>query len=251
MTAPKPGGLYALRADALQQHRARPGDGVVDAEATRQATIGGVNADLFTWDEGLPSGMYMEPASSRRRRIQGARRSGSPTTAASRPARDDARHLAGLSQRRPLNGLNQRPGAGGRFALHAGLGPDHPRRLGDGRGHDRPDAARSALHRFDRHRDERETRGRNADPAERSGARRPRHVGRAARLGSTGRAGGDCPPRPQPAMGGRRRCRRRRARHRQEREPVFRAGEQFTSTQLSLRNHGPRSASARTDGSCS
>ncbi len=115
MTAPKPGGLYAL-------HPVLSNDSVIGRERVTSmqkrmsstATVGGVNADLFTFDEGLPSGMFMQ--------------SGVLTTPP-HPKRstvgvtDDGRLLVqrvqmlgtwqGISQRRPLNGLNQRPGAGG------------------------------------------------------------------------------------------------------------------------------------------
>jgi hypothetical protein len=115
MTAPKPGGLYAL-------HPVLSNNAVIGRERVTSmqkrlastATVGGVNADLFTFNEGLPSGMFMQ--------------SGVLTTPP-HPKRstvgitNDGRLLVervallgtwqGISQRRPLNGLNQRPGPEG------------------------------------------------------------------------------------------------------------------------------------------
>ena len=64
MTAPRPGGLYALR--PMLSNDAVLGRETVTAmkrRASATATVGGVNADLFTPNEGLPSGMYMESVS--------------------------------------------------------------------------------------------------------------------------------------------------------------------------------------------
>jgi hypothetical protein len=115
MTAPKPGGLYALR-PILSNDTVLGRETVTSMErrASASATIGGVNADLFTWNEGLPSGMFMEsgvlmtPPHPRRSTVG---------------VTDDGRLLVqkvamlgtwqGSSQRRPLTGLNQRPGPNG------------------------------------------------------------------------------------------------------------------------------------------
>jgi hypothetical protein len=94
---------------------------------TGGATVGGVNADLFTWNEGLPSGMFMQ---------------GGVLTTPPHPKRstvgvtDDGRLLVqrvsmlgtwqGLSQRRPLNGLNQRPGPEGVSLFTPAWGPTTP-----------------------------------------------------------------------------------------------------------------------------
>jgi len=115
MTAPRPGGLYALR-PYLSNGSVLGRETVTSMQkrASASATVGGVNADLFTWNEGLPSGMYMEsgvlttPPHSKRSTVG---------------ITDDGRLVVervemlgtwqGLSQRRPLNGLNQRPGPQG------------------------------------------------------------------------------------------------------------------------------------------
>ena len=128
MTAPKPGGLYAL-------HPVLSNNSVIGRERVTSmqkrlaptATVGGVNADLFTFDEGLPSGMFMQ--------------SGVLTTPP-HPKRstvgvtDDGRLLVqrvqmlgtwqGISQRRPLNGLNQRPGPEGVSLFTPAWGPATP-----------------------------------------------------------------------------------------------------------------------------
>ena len=61
MTAPKPGGLYGL-------HPVLSNNTVVNRESvtamqkrlSTAATVGGVNADLFTWNDGTPAGMFMD-----------------------------------------------------------------------------------------------------------------------------------------------------------------------------------------------
>jgi hypothetical protein len=115
MTAPRPGGLYALR-PYLSNGAVLGRETVTSMQrrASVSATVGGINADLFTWNEGLPSGMYMEsgvlttPPHSKRSTVG---------------ITDDGRLVVervemlgtwqGSSQRRPLNGLNQRPGPQG------------------------------------------------------------------------------------------------------------------------------------------
>jgi hypothetical protein len=115
MTAPKPGGLYGL-------HPVLSNNTVVNRESVTSmqkrlsttATVGGVNADLFTWNDGTPDGMFMD--------------SGTITTAP-HPRRstvgltNDGRLLVqqvamiatwqGTSQRRPMTGLNQAAGPEG------------------------------------------------------------------------------------------------------------------------------------------
>jgi hypothetical protein len=128
MTAPRPGGLYALR-PILSNGTVLGRETVTSMQrrASASATVGGVNADLFTWNEGLPSGMYME--------------SGVLTTPP-HPNRstvgmtDDGRLVVervamlgnwqGLSQRRPLGGLNQRPGTQGVSLFTPVWGPTTP-----------------------------------------------------------------------------------------------------------------------------
>jgi flagellar hook assembly protein FlgD len=115
MTAPRPGGLYAMR-PVLSNGTILGRETVTSMQrrVSGATTVGGVNADLFTWDEGLPSGMFME---------SGVMKSPSHPKRSTVGITDDGRLLVqrvqmlgqwwGLSQRRPLNGLNQRPGPEG------------------------------------------------------------------------------------------------------------------------------------------
>lgn len=115
MIAPKPGGLYALH--PVLSNNAVLGREPVTSMQKRlspTATVGGINADLFTPSEGRPDGMFME--------------SGAITTAPE-PKRstvgitNDGRLLVqrvsmpatwqGSTQRRPLTGLNQPAGPEG------------------------------------------------------------------------------------------------------------------------------------------
>jgi hypothetical protein len=115
MTAPRPGGLYALR--PVLSNESVLGRETVTSMQRRisgATTVGGVNADLFTWNEGLPSGMFME---------SGVMKTPPHPKRSTVGITDDGRLLIervamlgtwqGLSQRRPLNGLNQRPGPEG------------------------------------------------------------------------------------------------------------------------------------------
>ena len=115
MTAPKPGGLYALR--PVLSNESVLGRETVTSMQRRMssvATVGGVNADLFTPNEGLPSGMFMESGVMKtpphpRRSTVGIAQDG-------RLLVERVQMLGtwqGVSQRRPLNGLNQRPGPEG------------------------------------------------------------------------------------------------------------------------------------------
>ncbi|HMI99851.1 MAG TPA: phosphodiester glycosidase family protein [Gaiellaceae bacterium] len=128
MTAPRPGGLYALR-PMLSNDTVLGRETVTSMQrrASATATVGGVNADLFTWDEGLPSGMYMQ--SGVLKTPPHPRRSTVGIT-------DDGRLLVqrvqmlgtwqGSSQRRPLGGLNQRPGPQGLSVFTPAWGPATP-----------------------------------------------------------------------------------------------------------------------------
>jgi hypothetical protein len=128
MTAPRPGGLYALR--PVLSNNAVLGRETVTAMQRRvsaSATVGGVNADLFTWNEGLPSGMFME---------SGVMKTPPHPKRSTVGVTDDGRLLVqrvamlgtwqGLSQRRPLGGLNQRPGAEGVSLFTPAWGPTTP-----------------------------------------------------------------------------------------------------------------------------
>ncbi len=128
MTAPRPGGLYALK-PMLSNNLVLGRETVTSMEkrASTSATVGGVNADLFTWNEGLPSGMFME---------SGVLRTPPHPKRSTVGITDDGRLLVervamlgtwqGSSQRRPLNGLNQRPGPEGVSLFTPAWGPTTP-----------------------------------------------------------------------------------------------------------------------------
>ena len=128
MTAPKPGGLYALR-PVLSNDSVQGRETVTSMQrsASASATVGGVNADLFTWNEGLPSGMFME---------SGVMKTPPHPKRSTVGVTDDGRLLVqrvkmlgtwqGSTQRRPLNGLNQRPGEQGVSLFTPAWGPTTP-----------------------------------------------------------------------------------------------------------------------------
>ena len=115
LRAPRPGGLYALR--PLLSNDTLLGRETVTSmqkRALSSANVAGVNGDLFTFDEGLPSGMLMqsgvlEAPPHPKRSTLGITDDGSLII-------DRVTMLGtweGSGPRRALNGLNQRPGAQG------------------------------------------------------------------------------------------------------------------------------------------
>jgi len=128
MTAPRPGGLYALR-PVLSNNAVLGRETVTSMEkrVSSTATVAGVNADLFTWNEGLPSGMFMEG---------GVMKTPPHPKRSTVGITDDGRLVVervamlgtwqGSSQRRPLNGLNQRPGPEGVSLFTPAWGPTTP-----------------------------------------------------------------------------------------------------------------------------
>ena len=115
MTAPKPGGLYGL-------HPVLSNNTVVNRESvtamqkrlSTTATVGGVNADLFTWNDGTPDGMFMN--SGMITTPPHPRRSTVGMTSDGRLLVQREAMIAtwqGSSQRRPMTGLNQPAGPEG------------------------------------------------------------------------------------------------------------------------------------------
>jgi hypothetical protein len=115
LRAPRPGGLYSLR--PLLSNDSLLGRETVTSmqkRAMSSANVAGVNGDLFTFDEGLPSGMLMqsgvlEAPPHPKRSTLGITDDGSLII-------DRVTMLGtwqGSGPRRALNGLNQRPGAQG------------------------------------------------------------------------------------------------------------------------------------------
>ena len=218
MTAPRPGGLYALR-PVLSNESILGRETVTSMQkrVSASATVGGVNADLFTWDEGLPSSMFME---------SGVLKSPPHPHRSSVGVTDDGRLLVervkmvgtwqGSDSTAPAPRPQPATGAARRLALHPGLGDHDARGAGNRRGHARYVPTRLPGHGADRNCGCRKACGRNADSAHRRGPRRPRDLGRPARVGRFGGPDRDRPPQSPAAVGRRRRCGRRRAGDRPE-----------------------------------
>ena len=115
LRAPRPTGLYALR--PLLSNDSLLGRETVTSmqkRASSTATVAGVNGDMFSWDEGLPSSMLMQ---------SGVLETPPHPLRSSLGVSDDGSLLIdrvkmlgqwqGSGPQRALNGLNQRPGAQG------------------------------------------------------------------------------------------------------------------------------------------
>jgi Phosphodiester glycosidase len=112
LTAPKPGGLYALRpilSNGTIVGRERVTS--MQKDVSDSATVAGVNGDLFNWRDGHPTGILMQngvlqsPPYRSRSSIGIAAATGKLTVG--RVAFYG--YWQGLGQRRPLTGLNQPP----------------------------------------------------------------------------------------------------------------------------------------------
>jgi len=132
LRAPRPGGLYALR--PLLSNDSLLGRETVTSmqkRAMASANVAGVNGDLFTFDEGLPSGMLMqsgvlEAPPHPKRSTLGITDDGSLII-------DRVTMLGtwqGSGPKRALNGLNQRPGAQGISLFTPVWGDDTPNASG-------------------------------------------------------------------------------------------------------------------------
>jgi hypothetical protein len=128
LTAPRPHGLYALR--PVLSHGTLLGRETVTSMQRRlssTATVAGVNGDYFTLDEGLPTGMLMQ---------SGVLETPPHPLRSSLGITDDGTLMIdrvamlgqwqGNNQRRPLNGLNQRPGSDGASIFTPAWGPTTP-----------------------------------------------------------------------------------------------------------------------------
>jgi hypothetical protein len=115
MTVPKPGGLYALH-PVLSNNTVLGRETVTSMQKrlSSTATVGGVNADLYTWNDGTPDGMFMN--SSVLTTAPHPQRSTVGVTNDGRLVVDQVAMIAtwqGSSQRRPMTGLNQPAGPEG------------------------------------------------------------------------------------------------------------------------------------------
>jgi len=91
------------------------------------ATVGGVNADLYTWNDGTPDGMFMD--SGRMTTAPQPHRSTVGVTTDGRLLVDQVAMIAtwqGASQRRPMTGLNQPAGPEGVSLFTPAWGPTTP-----------------------------------------------------------------------------------------------------------------------------
>ena len=115
MTVPKPGGLYAIH-PVLSNNTVLGRETVTSMQKrlSSTATVGGVNADLYTWNDGTPNGMFMD--SGVLTTPPYPRRSTVGVTNDGRLLVDQVAMIAtwqGSSQRRPMTGLNQPAGPEG------------------------------------------------------------------------------------------------------------------------------------------
>jgi hypothetical protein len=113
LRGPRPGGLYALRPQLSNDTLlGRETVTSMQRRASASATVAGVNGDFFTFGDGVPTGMLMqsgvlEAPPHPRRSSLGVTDDGSLIV-------DRVKMLGqwqGVGPRRPLNNLNQRPGA--------------------------------------------------------------------------------------------------------------------------------------------
>jgi hypothetical protein len=115
VTGPRPTGLYAL--EPVLSNESVEGRETVSSMQRRTATSAtsiGVNADLFTWANGHPSGIFL-----RDRVLAATPHSGRSSVGITEDGTLDVRRVEffgtwrGLGQRRPLTAFNQPPGANG------------------------------------------------------------------------------------------------------------------------------------------
>jgi hypothetical protein len=127
LVAPKPGGLWSLR-PALSNGAILGRERVtaMQRSLSRDATVAGVNGDLFAWADGRPSGVLMQ--SGILATAPSADRSSIGITADGTLRVDRIRMFAtwrGIGQRRPL-ALNQPPGPNGVALFTPAWGPTTP-----------------------------------------------------------------------------------------------------------------------------
>jgi len=128
MTIPKPGGLYALHpvlSNGIVQERETVTS--MQKRLSSTATVGGVNADLYTWNDGTPDGMFMD--SGQLTTAPQPHRSTVGVTNDGRLLVDQVAMIAtwqGSSQRRPMTGLNQPAGPEGVSLFTSAWGPATP-----------------------------------------------------------------------------------------------------------------------------
>ena len=249
--APRPGGLYALR--PLLSNDSLLGRETVTSmqrRAMASANVAGVNGDLFTWDEGLPSGMLMqsgvlEAPPHPKRSTLGITDDGSLII-------DRVTMLGqwqGSGPRRALNGLNQRPGAQGISLFTPVWGAATPQASGTVEVVLEPFPPAAPFTDLSRDGDRDQDRRRHADPAGRRSPGRPWQRREPAGRGIRDRRADDRQARAATAVGcgGRRDRRRPVDRPRRPAGVLGARGLSHQPDQPAQSPHGGRSARRRTD----
>jgi hypothetical protein len=115
VTGPRPGGLYGLR-PALSNETVTGRETVTSIEkrTASSATSVGINADLFQWSNGHPSGIFLRDGV-----LASTPHGGRSSVGVTDDGLLDVRRIEffstwrGFGQRRPLDEFNQQPGANG------------------------------------------------------------------------------------------------------------------------------------------
>jgi hypothetical protein len=132
LTAPRPGGLYQLK--PLLSNGAILGTERVTSmqkDVSDAATVAGVNGDLFNFNDGHPSGMFMQD----KVLMSPPYRARSSVGISSDGKLSVGRvsffgYWQGLGQRHPLSGVNQVPRGDGTWLFTPAYGPATPRAAG-------------------------------------------------------------------------------------------------------------------------
>jgi len=132
IVAPRPGGLYQLK-PVLSNNAVLGTERVtaMEKDVSTQATVAGVNGDLFNFNDGHPSGMFMRD----KVLVSPPYRARSSVGVTADGKLQVARvsffgYWQGLGQRRPLTGLNQPPRADGTSLFTTDYGPTTPKVAG-------------------------------------------------------------------------------------------------------------------------
>jgi hypothetical protein len=129
ITAPRPGGLYQLK--PLLSNNAILGTEPVTSMQTdisSQATVAGVNGDLFNWKDGHPTGMMLRDGVLASPPYRARSSIGVGADGKLNVARVSFfGYWQGLGQRRPLTGLNQPPRGDGTSLFTTDYGPATPK----------------------------------------------------------------------------------------------------------------------------
>jgi hypothetical protein len=133
ITAPKPGsssGLYGFGAEMAKGTVVGGKERVTDIQkdVSAEATVAGINGDLFNWSDGHPTGIYMERGVLEHPPLPGRSSIGVDSSGGLHV--DRVKFFGtwkGTGQRRPLNGLNQVPTGGQVMLFTPSWGPTTPK----------------------------------------------------------------------------------------------------------------------------